>query len=121
MIIKTRIDHEGPVHQAVLTYLRLQLPGALIHHSPNEVDVSGKDIARAISKAKFRGMVVGFPDIIVLWRGVFMGFEVKAKGGKISDAQEAVGAMIQSQGGHWAVVRSVDDVRAVVVEIGGAA
>jgi hypothetical protein len=104
-----RRDREGPIHRAVIAYLRLALPGAVIHHSPNEVGVKGRDIARAIAKAKHNGMIVGFPDIIVIWAGNVWTFEVKAAGNYPSDDQCEVGRMIRAQGGKWAVVRSVDD------------
>jgi hypothetical protein len=86
-----------------------RLPGAVIHHSPNEVGVKGRDIARAIAKAKHNGMIVGFPDIIVIWAGNVWTFEVKAPGNYPSDDQCEVGRMIRAQGGKWAVVRSADD------------
>ena len=104
-----RRDREGPIHRAVIAYLRLALPGAVIHHSPNEVGVRGRDIARAIAKAKHNGMIVGFPDIIVIWAGDVWTFEVKAPGNYPTDDQCEVGRMIRAQGGKWAVVRSVDD------------
>jgi len=109
-------DLEGPIHRAVMSYLRLTLRGAVIHHSPNEVGVKGKDIARAIAKAKHNGMVVGFPDIIIIWRGRIWTFEVKAPGRKPTEEQEQVGVRIIAQGGRWAVVRSVDDAAALVRE-----
>lgn len=107
-------DTEGPIHRAILDYLRLALPGAVIHHSPGEFGMSGSDIARQIAKNKMNGMVVGFPDIIILWHGAFWAFEVKAPGGKPSDAQEAVGASIQAMRGKWAIVRSIDEAAAHV-------
>ena len=64
-----RIDREGPIHKAVLAYLRMRLPGAVIHHSPNETDMRGPTVARMIAKQKSLGMVVGFPDIVAFWRG----------------------------------------------------
>ena len=112
---------ELPVHRSVLRYLQLALPGALIHHSPQNLGVGdGKDgkIARAVALAKSMGMLVGWPDIVVLWRGRFMAFEVKAEGGKASAAQEAVGALIQTHGGRWAVVRSIEDVREYLADWG---
>jgi hypothetical protein len=48
---------------------------------------------------------------MMLREGRFYAFEVKAEGGRVSDAQKAVGEAIIASGGHWAVVRSIDDVR----------
>jgi hypothetical protein len=106
-----RRNLEGPIHAAILAYLRRQYNGAVIHHSPNQTDVSGKLIARTIAKQKMMGMVVGFPDLMMLHEGRFYAFEIKAEGGYASPAQKAVGEAIIASGGHWAVVRSIDDVR----------
>lgn len=106
-----RRNLEGPIHGAILTYLRRQYPQAVIHHSPNETDVRGPAIARAIAKQKMMGMLVGFPDLIMLHEGRLYTFEVKAEGGRTSEAQKAVGEAIVASGGFWAVVRSIDDVR----------
>jgi len=113
-----RRDVEGPIHRSVIAYLRAMLPGAVIHHSPNEVGVKGRDIARAIAKAKHNGMLVGFPDIIVIWRGHVWTFEVKAPGNYPTAEQTEVGEMIRAQGVKWAVVRSIDDVALYVAAWG---
>lgn len=111
-------DLEGPVHVACLNYLRLVLPGAAIHHSPNELDLGGDPKAKAIaqSKAKARGMRPGWPDIEVIWRGQFWTFEVKAGRNQPTKEQIACGEAIIAAGGRWAVVRSVDDVMALVLQ-----
>lgn len=105
-------DLEGPIHQAVLHYLHLALPGAIIHHSPNETSLKGPAVARMIAKQKNMGMRPGFPDLLVMWRGFTWGFEVKAgKGGRLSDAQKDMQKAFQTNGFQYAVVRSVDDAR----------
>jgi hypothetical protein len=101
---------ELPVHRSILRYLHLAFPGAIIHHSPQNLGVKGDGIARAVALAKSMGMVIGWPDLVVIWRGQIMGFEVKAEGGAASDAQKAVGAAFQANGAQWAVVRSIPDV-----------
>jgi hypothetical protein len=105
------VSKEAPIQRAILTYLRLALPGAVIHHSANERGMRGQSAAKDIANAKRNGMVVGFPDLMVLWNGRLMCFEVKAPGGYPSPAQKDVGQQIQAQGGFWAVVRGVDDVQ----------
>lgn len=113
-----RQDREGPVHLAVLRFLRLALPGALIHHSPNETSLKGRDVARMIAKQKHLGMLVGFPDLLCLHDGLFMAFEVKAEGNGATQAQKLVGQAIKEAGGQWAIVRSVDDVRECLTDWG---
>ena len=56
----------------------------------------------------------GIPDIIACIGGHFYGFEVKAEGGWPTMLQEATIRKILAAGGTALVVRSVDEVRAVV-------
>lgn len=109
-----KIDREGPIHEAILDWLRMALPHAVIHHSPNEVDMKGKRAMKMVERAKSLGMLPGFPDILVIWQGATWAFEVKAPGNYAVDSQKAVGAALEAQGARWAVVRSVDDAAACV-------
>lgn len=52
----------------------------------------------------------GVADIIVCFRGHYIAFEVKAKGGKVSPLQLHHEQLVQESGGHSAVVYSVEDV-----------
>ena len=110
------IDREGPIHLAILHYLQTQYPHAVIHHSPNANTMRGPQVARLIAKNKHLGMVVGFPDLIMLHDGAFYFFEVKAEGNSPTPEQKDVGAQIEANGGVWAVVRSIDDVAEVIEE-----
>ena len=56
----------------------------------------------------------GVPDIIACIGGRFYGFEVKTDTGKPTKLQETVMRKINAAGGTALVVRSVDEVRAVV-------
>jgi hypothetical protein len=109
-----KVDREGPIHKAVLAYLRMALPGAVIHHSPNETDMRGRQAMLMVTRAKALGMQVGFPDLLVIWQGAVWGFEVKAPGNYPTEAQRATGAALEAQGARWAVVQSVDDAAACV-------
>ncbi len=106
-----RVDKEGPLHRSILAYLRTQFPLAIVHHSPNEVPLQGTNVARAIAKAKYNGMVVGFPDLICLLpNGETLFFEVKHGKTPASDTQRAVLSRLSDMGFRNAVVRSIDDV-----------
>jgi hypothetical protein len=106
-------DIEGPIHRSILAYLRLRFPKALIHHSANEMGLQGDAVARQIAKAKTNGMVPGFPDIMVIaGGGLTMFFEVKAPGGRLTPAQQAVHDHLRALGQLVAVVRSIDEVQA---------
>ena len=121
---RTYRSAELHIHRACLHYLQLTLPGAVIHHSPNGFGISLPAgfpdkwrglvlglIARAVSLAKLMGMMDGFPDLLVIYNGVTMGFEVKAEGGTQSIAQRGVHASFMVNGARYAVVRSIDDVK----------
>lgn len=56
----------------------------------------------------------GIPDIIACINGNFFGFEVKTGRGKPTRLQEAVIRKINAAGGTALVVRTVEEVRAVV-------
>jgi hypothetical protein len=111
-----RVDREGPVHRACLQYLETVLPGAIVHHSANEIPIRGRNAERAVAKAKWNGMKPGYPDLIAHYRGWTLGFEVKAEGGRMSPEQNAIRDQFEAQGIPYAVVRSIEDVREALNE-----
>lgn len=114
----TWTDREGPIHRAILDHLRARFPGCIVHHSPNELALRGKHVSRQIAKAKHNGMVPGFPDLVAFTpHGAFL-FEVKAEGGRLTEAQKAVGAALASAGHPVGVVRSIEDVDECLAEWG---
>ena len=56
----------------------------------------------------------GIPDLIVCYRGRFIAFEAKAEKGKTTVLQEITIRKINKAGGYATVVRSVEDVKAVI-------
>ena len=56
----------------------------------------------------------GIPDIIACVQGRFFAFEVKTASGKATLLQEATIRKILAAGGTAAVVRSADEVRAII-------
>lgn len=111
---------EANIHKAILTYLRLALPDrAVVHHSPNELNLAEDRTAKAIAqnKAKAMGMVTGWPDIEIICGG-FYAIEVKteAKGSMLSPEQVQVGDAIQKAGGKFGVARSVADAKTLLKE-----
>lgn len=59
----------------------------------------------------------GIPDIICCYRGKFMAFEVKTKKGKTTTLQNSVINKMQKCSGKAVVVRSVNEVKAVIEEV----
>lgn len=56
----------------------------------------------------------GIPDIIACINGRFYGFEVKTEDGRPTKLQESTIRKIKNAGGIALVVRSVDEVKAVI-------
>lgn len=56
------------------------------------------------------GSTPGVPDILGVYKGLFLGIEVKTLRGKLSPHQENFIAKIKDEGGIAFVARSVDDV-----------
>ena len=116
-----RVDREGPLQIEIVNYLRDLFPSpCIVHHCKNEINKRGFNIAIEIKKAIERGMVPGFPDIIVLpfeQIGLML-FEVKAEGNYAQDNQKDVHEDLRRLGYHVAVVRSIQDVRECLLEWG---
>ncbi len=108
-----RTDREGPVQQAVVEYLRMVMPDAMVVHVRNEINKRGVGFAIELARAKRRGVVTGFPDIVVLPFSTVgpLFLEVKAPGGYPGKTQKAVHDDLRRLGYHVGVVRSIDDVR----------
>jgi len=120
----SRVDRESPIHRSILSYLRLALPGALIFHPANEIaskipGATPKQRMLAQARAKAMGMLPGAPDLVVLFQGRFIAFEVKAPGNYQQVNQRAAQALIEANGGAYYVVRSIDDVKAALAETPG--
>lgn len=115
-----RIDREGPIQRSIIAWLRVVMPDAIVHHSANESHLKGKAAMLASVRKKRDGMRPGFPDLIVLpfanVGAIF--FEVKAPGNYTQQNQDAMIADMRALGYRVAVVRSIDDVRAALVEWG---
>jgi hypothetical protein len=111
-------DIEGPIHRAILAYLRHVLPDALVHHSANELALKGADVARQIAKAKHNGMMPGWPDFEVITEAGVVFLEVKAPGGSLTEAQRGVHDAMRRLGCRVAVVRDIADTRAALAAWG---
>ena len=61
----------------------------------------------------------GIPDITVIYRGVYVGLEVKTKKGKLTKDQKVMHERMKKNGIIVRVVRSVDDVKIALTEVDG--
>jgi sporulation protein YlmC with PRC-barrel domain len=102
---------ETPIHIAIVDYLRLILPNALVFHPAN----GGKRNMREAVALKRMGVLAGVPDLVIITQEGRLAFlEVKDAKGTLSAPQKAFGAALDAAGVPWAVVRSVDDARRVL-------
>jgi hypothetical protein len=102
---------ETPIHIAIVDYLRLILPGALVWHSAN----GGKRSPREAAEFKRMGVMAGVFDLTIITESGRLCFlEVKDRLGVLSKPQKTFGASLDAAGVPWAVVRSVDDARRVL-------
>ena len=75
-----------------------------------------KMVPRCFAWKEHGGMygTAGIPDVICCLNGRFFAFEVKTSDGSVTKLQERTIHRIKVAGGHAYVVRSVDDVKAVL-------
>lgn len=114
-----RRDREGPIHKAIYDYLCLVFPEPqAVYHCRNEINKRGKGIAIELAQAKRKGVIPGFPDLLVLPFSTLgpLFFEVKAEGGYASKPQKDMHDRLRRLGYRVAVVRSIDDVREALTE-----
>jgi len=114
-----RARSEAELQRTVVTALRFILPrDAILHHSPNEVALSGAAAARRQAMLTGMGVHPGFADLIILAQGRVLFLELKSRTGALSAAQEAFRQNVVFQGHCWAVVRNLDDALGALYEHG---
>lgn len=59
----------------------------------------------------------GLPDIICIFKGMFVGLEVKKQNGRQRQTQLAAEHKINNAGGYYFLVRSVEDVKRALEEV----
>lgn len=58
----------------------------------------------------FQFGAVGSPDIVCIYKGKYIGIEVKAKKGRQSSHQKQFQEAMEDAGGHYILAKSIDDV-----------
>ena len=91
---------EGDVLRAVLDYLGY---AKIFHHRNN----SGAYKTERGGLVRFGAR--GSPDVIVVYRGQYIGIECKSSEGKQSESQREFQQRLEDAGGVYLLVRSVDD------------
>ncbi len=67
---------------------------------------------------KSMGLVAGFPDVLLIYRGVAFGLECKSPTGTVTETQRATHAALGKAGMDVRVVRSLDEAMAALAAFG---
>ena len=107
--VARRGNPEADIQRAIVRDLRALVPGAIIHHSANEVRGGGAKARNQQAILVGMGVHRGFADLVVLSGGRVLFIEVKSATGRLTEAQEAFRDAVQAEGHAWALCRSSDD------------
>jgi len=99
------------LHKAVADFLRVALPDDVMWlHIPN----GGSRTKAEAGKLKAMGVKPGAPDFLLLAEGAHYAIELKAKNGRLSDAQDQWAGEFTSIGGEYVECRSLEAVEAAL-------
>ena len=100
----------------VAQYLTFALPADATWTS---IDAGAGKLTPATAElCKRRGIKAGWPDVLIVYRGRLHGVELKAGKGAQEDEQKCVQAQLEAAGATYAVVRSVDELEAMLRSYG---
>ena len=103
---------ESVIQKAIMQYLQiLENQGKLYFFR------AGSGAIPTGNGGYFKTGKVGCPDIVVCLRGLFVGLEIKNEKGRQSPSQKIAQEAIETAGGRYYIVRSVDDVERILEEI----
>jgi hypothetical protein len=103
---------ERLLHKAVAAYLHAVLP---LRAWFTTIPAGGGGLVRG-AQLKAMGYRPGTPDICIIYGGMAYWLELKAAKGKTSPQQDTTIALLEHAGSPTAIVRSIDDVRAVLAQ-----
>jgi hypothetical protein len=107
---RLRSNREAQDHRALVKHLRLRAkPDVLWLHVPN----GGKRDKIGAAILKSMGTLAGAADLLFWHQGNAFALELKAPGGRLSEAQLEFLARFNDAGGHTAVAEGLD--RAIAV------
>lgn len=114
---KKRGNPERDIQKAIVAFVERCAPDVFIAASVNEAPADSSDPdkrARFYASRRKAGVRPGWPDLTCLWTGGALLLEVKAPGGRLSDAQRELHPRLAAMGWPVAVVRSVEDAEAAL-------
>lgn len=102
---------EDKVHIAVTEYVQLQYPKAVFYHAPQE----GKRTRFEQYKMKKLGAKSGFPDLLILHKGVRLALELKKdKGENPTDNQMEWLKALRENGFTAACAKGFDEAKKII-------
>lgn len=105
---------ESQIQSIIIDYLiYLENQGKLFFQRTNNTPIYQENRYRRLAK----GQKKGFPDIIICYRGTFIGLEVKTDIGKQSKEQVWNERKIKENQGYYFIVRSLEDVKEILEKL----
>lgn len=104
--------NENRVYSAVMDYLKLlttKSKGRCYFFRNNNAPVF--DANRGVHRRLHRDTPKGLPDIMGLYKGKFIGIEVKTEHTKLTQSQKVIKAKIENANGIFITARSIEDVQ----------
>ena len=105
---------ERDLHKAVAQFLAVALPKDVVWTT---FPAGGGGKVRG-AQLKARGLMAGWPDVQIIYRGKFYGVELKAANGRLSPEQRACAEAIRAAGGYYHQVRSLDELQSWLLLVG---
>src|SRR5260221_7370745 len=102
---------EAALHKAAAKYLAFALPADAVFTT---IGHGGGGRVRG-AQLKARGMVAGFPDLLILWQGKAFCIELKSENGRLSKEQEALHERLRLAGCFVETCHSLDEVETELV------
>lgn len=99
------MSSEASIQESILSYLRI-----IEHTGEIYVVRTGSGAIKTRNGSYFRTGRKGCPDITLLYRGKYVGLEVKNEVGKQTVEQKQAQQAIENAGGYYFIVRSVGEV-----------
>lgn len=107
---KKRNDYEAQLQKSIISVLKYSLHDCLFFHVPN----GGKRTAAEGAKFKAMGVMAGVADILIFKEGMFYAIELKVGTNPQSKSQNYFQNKWQSEGGKYAIVKSIDELQIVL-------
>ena len=112
LVMRNEANAVTKFYQAVLFRIDEMVPA----FARGAAKAAAKEAFDRISPMIKYGLGVGSADVIVCYRGRFIGLEFKSEDGRHKDKQRIWQAAVERAGGRYRVVRSVEEAVAAVSE-----